>query len=75
MLRALGADLVGMSTVPEVIAARHMGVPVAGISVVTNHAAGLSRRRLSHEEVARAAEQVRDRLGALAAAFLSRAVR
>ncbi len=72
MLRALGADLVGMSTVPEVIAARHMGVPVAGLSVVTNHAAGLSRRKLSHEEVAVAADRVRDQLGALAARFLAR---
>ncbi len=73
MLRALGADLVGMSTVPEVIAARHMGVPVAGISVVTNHAAGLSRHLLSHEEVAEVAARVRDRLGALVVAFLRRA--
>ena len=64
-----------MSTVPEVIAARHMGVPVAGLSVVTNHAAGLSRKKLSHEEVAASADRVRDRLGALAAAFLSRAAR
>jgi purine-nucleoside phosphorylase len=70
MLRAVGADLVGMSTVPEVIVARHMGVPVVGISVVTNHAAGLSQRKLSHEEVAQTAERVRDRLGALVAAFL-----
>ncbi len=75
MLRALGADLVGMSTVPEVIAARHMGVPVAGISVVTNYGAGLARRPLSHEEVAETAGRVRDRLAPLVAAFLSRAVR
>jgi purine-nucleoside phosphorylase len=75
MLRALGADLVGMSTVPEVIVARHMGVPVAGLSVVTNHAAGLSRRELSHQEVAAAADRVRDQLGALAATFLARAGR
>ena len=75
MLRLLGADLVGMSTVPEVIAARHMGVPVAGLSVVTNLAAGLSRRPLSHEEVAETAGRVRDRLAALVEGFLPGAVR
>jgi purine-nucleoside phosphorylase len=75
MLRALGADLVGMSTVPEVIAARHMGVPVVGISVVTNPAAGLTRRPLSHDEVSRTAEQVRDRLSALVGGFLPEAAR
>jgi purine-nucleoside phosphorylase len=75
MLRALGADVVGMSTVPEVVAARHMGVRVTGISVVTNLAAGLSRRALSHEEVAETAQRVEERLTALVTAFLARAVR
>jgi purine-nucleoside phosphorylase len=75
MLRLLGADLVGMSTVPEVIAARHMGVPVAGISVVTNLAAGLTRRPLSHEEVAETAGRVEGRLAAVLEGFLPAAVR
>lgn len=51
MLRTLGADAVGMSTVPECIALRHMGVRVAGISCITNLAAGISPEPLSHEEV------------------------
>jgi len=51
MLRTLGADVVGMSTVPEVIAARHMGIKVLGISCVTNMAAGILAQPLSHEEV------------------------
>jgi purine-nucleoside phosphorylase len=63
--RALGATLVGMSTVPETIVARHMGVEVLGISCVTNLAAGLGATPLSHEEVFEAGRQVEHRLAGL----------
>jgi purine-nucleoside phosphorylase len=63
--RALGATLVGMSTVPETIVARHMGIQVVGISCVTNLAAGLSSTPLSHEEVSETGRQVERRLAGL----------
>lgn len=61
MLRVLGADLVGMSTVPEAMAARHMGARVLGLSCVTNLAAGISPSQLSHEEVELVAKATREK--------------
>jgi len=63
--RALGATLVGMSTVPETIVARHMGIEVLGISCVTNLAAGLGATHLSHDEVYEAGKHVQHRLAKL----------
>jgi purine-nucleoside phosphorylase len=63
--RALGATLVGMSTVPETIVARHMGIQVLGISCVTNLAAGLSKTPLSHQEVSETGKRVERQLAAL----------
>ena len=71
MLRTLGADAVGMSTVPEVIVAAHMGVKVAGISCITNLAAGLSKQKLSHTEVSETADRVKDVFSRLLTRFLS----
>jgi purine-nucleoside phosphorylase len=64
-LRTIGADAVGMSTVPEAIVARHMGLDVLGISCITNMAAGVLPRPLRHEEVMETARRVRPLFGAL----------
>jgi purine-nucleoside phosphorylase len=59
LLRTLGADAVGMSTVPEAIVARHMGLEVLGISCITNMAAGISDEPINHEEVMATGDRVR----------------
>jgi purine-nucleoside phosphorylase len=63
--RTLGADAVGMSTVPEAIAARHMGVEVLGISCITNAAAGVLPQPLNHSEVMEVAQRVKGAFAAL----------
>jgi len=64
-LRTIGADAVGMSTVPEAIVARHMGIDVLGISCITNFAAGVLPQPLNHDEVLETAKRVRDTFIAL----------
>jgi purine-nucleoside phosphorylase len=70
MLATLGADAVGMSTVPEVLVARAIGMRVAGVSCVTNLAAGISPHALSHEEVLETTTLVADRFESLVERFV-----
>ena len=70
MIRALGGDLVGMSTVPEVLAARHMGIRCLAISCVTNMAAGILPEPIEAEHVLRVGAQAQGRLTALLAEVL-----
>lgn len=71
MARTLGADLAGMSTVPEVIAARHMGMRICGISCVANFAAGITDEKLTHREVFDTVSQASDTIVRLIKTFLS----
>jgi purine-nucleoside phosphorylase len=70
MARTMGADAVGMSTVPEVIVAAHSGMKVLGISAITNHAAGL-QAELNHEEVVEVTNQIKDNFKAFVKAVLA----
>jgi purine-nucleoside phosphorylase len=72
MLRTLGADLVGMSTVHETIAARAADAAVLAVSLVTNAAAGMTGQPLNHDEVLAAGRQSATRTGSLLASVISR---
>ncbi len=69
--RTIGADAVGMSTVPEIIAARHCGLPVVGISCITNMAAGITGKELTHEEVSATANRINGQFKALIKEIIS----
>jgi purine-nucleoside phosphorylase len=71
-LRTIGADAVGMSTVPEAIAARHMGMDVLGISCITNMAAGVLPQPLDHNDVMATARRVRGQFSALLEGIIER---
>jgi purine-nucleoside phosphorylase len=70
--RTLGADAVGMSTVPEVIAMSHMGIPALGISCITNMAAGILNQKLTHQEVIDTTNRVQNEFTSLVLGLLER---
>lgn len=72
MLRTLGADVVGMSTVPEAIVARHAGMEILAFAVVTNAAAGITGAPITHEEVIEAGREAAVKLGSLIEAVVAR---
>ena len=72
MLRIIGADTVGMSTVPEAIVANYCGMSVIGISCITNFAAGIKEEKLSHQEVIEAGQKVREKFSALVKEILKK---
>ena len=72
MARILGADVVGMSTVPEVLVAHHMGMRCVGISCISNMAAGISKEKLNHQDVVKTAATVSERFVSLMAESVKR---
>ena len=72
MYKTLGADAVGMSTACEAMAAMHMGMRIAGISCITNLAAGISKTALNHEEVKATADMISDKFTRLVKEFIKK---
>ena len=72
MLSLFGVDLVGMSTVPEVIVATHVGMKVLAISCVTNYAAGLAQKNITHDEVKEIGEAIKDKFELLMSGVIER---
>ena len=70
MLKTLGADAVGMSTVPEVIVANHQGMKVCGISCLTNYAAQKSTHKLGHEEILKMTQEISKKFGLFLKEFI-----
>lgn len=75
MLKKIGSDAVGMSTVPEVITANYLGMKVLGISCITNYAAGISPHKLSHEEVTQVANKVKNEFAMLIKEIVKRIIK
>lgn len=73
MARTLGADIVGMSTVPEVIAANHMGIPVLGLSCAANYGSGITDKKLTHKDVLEVISHASDHMALLIERFLEEA--
>lgn len=71
MLKILGADAVGMSTVPEILAAQHLGIKIAAISLISNLATGISQAKLSHSEVTETANRIEEKFVLLMKAVLT----
>ncbi len=70
MLKSLGVDAVGMSTVPEIVFAKHLGIRTVGVSLISNLATGISAAKLSHEEVTETAQRVKNKFTSLMKDFL-----
>ena len=70
MAKIMGADVIGMSTVPETIVANYCGIKVVGLSCITNYAAGISDKKLTHDEVIETADKIENKFKTLIKAII-----